>query len=155
MSLFSRKIKLVSPITGVVKDITELEDMTFSQKLLGDGVGIDPTDGLILAPSDAKVEQIFETKHAITLDIKGIKLMIHIGMDTVNLKGEGFEVFVREGDHLKQGDKIVKADLEFIKEKGYPTETAVVILDSDNLKDIAKDLGEKEAGKDLILEIKK
>lgn len=155
MSLFSKKIKIVSPMTGEVKDITELEDMTFSQKLLGDGVGIEPTDGLVVAPADARVEQIFETKHAITLDIKGLKLMIHIGMDTVNLKGEGFELFAREGDYLKQGDKIVKADLDLIKEKGYPTETAIVILDSDNLKDIAKDLGQKEAGKDLILEIKK
>lgn|SRR5574344_1218751 len=155
MSLFSRKIKLISPMTGEAKDITELEDVTFSQKLLGDGVGITPTDGLVVAPADARVEQIFETKHAITLDIKGLKLMIHIGMDTVNLKGEGFEVFAREGDHLNQGDKIVKADLDFIKEKGYPIETAVVILDSDNLKDITKNLGQKEAGKDLILEIKK
>lgn len=155
MGLFGSKIKLTSPMTGELVDITEVEDVTFSQKFLGDGVAIKPTEGVVVAPADAKVIQVFHTKHALGLNVKGVELLIHIGMNTVELKGEGFEVFVEEGDKVKAGDKLVEVDLDLLKEKGYPTETPIVVTNMEEIKNLEKKSGQVNAGVDEILEIKK
>jgi len=155
MGLFGKKINLVAPMTGEIIDITEVEDITFAQKFLGDGIAIRPTDGLVVAPADGEIMQVFHTKHAIGINVKGVELLIHIGMNTVELKGEGFEIFVEQGQKVKAGDKLVKVDLDLLKEKGYPTETPIVITNMDDIKSLTKQSGNVTAGSDEIMEIKK
>lgn len=155
MGLFGSKIKLLAPMSGKLIDITEVEDITFSQKFLGDGVAIQPTDGLVVSPVEGKIMQVFHTKHALGINVRGIEILIHIGMNTVELKGEGFEVFVEEGDKVKAGDKLVKVDLNLLKQRGYPTETPIVITNMEDIKDLEKKSGNVTAGVDEIMEIKK
>ena len=107
---------IVSPTNGELLEITKVPDEVFSTKMMGDGFAIKSTDGIIVSPVDGKVGVIFETKHAVIIESKeGKEVLIHLGIDTVNLKGEGFEVFVNVGDEVKAGDKLVKMDLPFIE----------------------------------------
>lgn len=155
MGLFSTKIELVAPFSGELVDITSVEDITFSQKMLGDGVAIIPKDGKLLAPADGKIVQLFHTKHAIGMDIKGIELLIHVGMNTVELNGEGFTAHVVEGDRVKKGDLLLEVDLELLKEKGYPIETPLVITNMEVVKELKKHQGQVNAGKSPIMNIVK
>lgn len=107
MGLFSKKkeLDLYAPITGELIDITEVKDQVFSQKILGDGIAIEPKEGILYAPFDCEVVQLFHTLHAIGLKAKDVEILVHIGMDTVELNGEGFKGFVNEGDHVKKRSK--------------------------------------------------
>lgn len=140
-------------MTGEAVDITTLDDPVFSQKMVGDGIAIVPTDGDVVSPVDGKVIQLFETGHAIGIQVDDVELLIHIGMDTVELKGEGFTKIVQEGDEVKAGDLLIKADLEKIKSLGKPVETPVVITELSG-KTMTKTLGPVTKGKTVILTIK-
>lgn len=155
MGLFSKKIKLMAPLSGKVKDISEIEDITFSQKFLGDGVAIEPSEGIVTSPCDAVVEQVFHTKHAISLTVKDLKLLIHVGIDTVNLKGEGFVTHVKEGDIVSTGDLLLTADLEYISKEGYLTDTAFVVVNAKDTLEIEKHLGNSITKDEVIMEVKK
>ena len=120
--------EIISPTNGQILELSEVPDQVFSQKLMGDGFAIKSTDGIIVSPINGTVEMIFETKHAIGLkDANGRELLIHLGIDTVNLKGEGFNVFVNVGDKVKAGDKLIEMDVEFIKANA-PSDISPVIF---------------------------
>lgn len=120
--------EIVSPTNGQILDLSEVPDEVFSQKLMGDGFAMKSNDGIILSPINGTVEMIFETKHAIGLkDTNGKEILIHLGIDTVNLKGEGFNVFVNIGDKIKVGDKLIEMDLDFIKANA-PSDISPVIF---------------------------
>lgn len=155
MGLFSKKIELVAPLSGELIDIEKVEDITFAQKMLGDGVAIVPVNGTLVAPADGKIIQVFHTKHAIGIDVNGLELLIHVGMNTVDLQGEGFDVKVKEGDKVKKGDTILEVDLPLLREKGYPVETPIVITNMEATKSLVKKEGTVVAGQDVIMEIKK
>ena len=124
---------IVSPTNGELLEITKVPDEVFSTKMMGDGFAIKSTDGIIVSPVDGKVGVIFETKHAVIIESKeGKEVLIHLGIDTVNLKGEGFEVFVNVGDEVKAGDKLVKMDLPFIEANAKSSISPVIftILES-------------------------
>lgn len=146
--------ELIAPVTGELIDISKVPDKVFSQKLLGDGIAIKPIDGLIVAPCKGKVVQIFPTKHAIGIRTKlGFELLIHIGLDTVVLKGKGFEVFINEGDKVKPGDKLMKVDIDFLKENVPSIITPIVITNGDIVDTIEKFNGKVECGKDIAMRV--
>jgi glucose-specific phosphotransferase system IIA component len=145
-------IILSSPLTGVAKDLSETPDEAFAGKMMGDGAVVIPTDGNVLAPADAEIAFVFPSKHAIGLrTTDGLELLIHIGIDTVKLEGKGFETFVKDGDKVKKGDKLLSFDLEFIKNNA-PSIASPVICTALNDKQKVRLLnsGEIKAGDSLI-----
>jgi len=130
---------IVSPITGTVVQIEDVADQVFSQKMIGDGLAIDPSEGVVAAPIDGEVVQIFPTYHAVGIRSKnGLEVLIHIGMDTVAMGGEGFEGHVTQGDQVKAGDKLITFNLDLIKEKAASTISPVVITNFEAVESLAK-----------------
>lgn len=110
-------------------------DEVFSSKALGDGIAVDPEDGLVCAPCDGTVSLLFPTKHAVGITSEeGVELLIHIGINTVQLDGEGFEVFVEQGTRVKRGDKLIRADLALIHERGMNPQTMMILPEGGSLK---------------------
>lgn len=124
---------IAAPVDGQVKDLGDVNDQVFSTKLMGDGAAIVPSDGTVYSPVDGQVTVAYETKHAYGLKSKdGAEVLIHIGIDTVNLKGEGFESFVKQGQTVKTGDKLGTVDLAKVKAEGYDTTVMVVVTNTNN-----------------------
>lgn len=146
-------IKLVSPLKGEAVEISNVNDPTFAEKMLGDGIAIKPSDGVVCSPVDGTIDMVFDTKHAVSITSdNGVEILIHVGLDTVKLGGEHFETFVQAGDAVKCGDKLLKAELEAIKEAGYDTITPVVVCNTDNFASVeGVKLGEVEVGDELIV----
>lgn len=125
------KVELSAFVSGKVLDITEVPDQVFSQKVLGEGVAMEPTDSVLLAPADGKITVVNEgTYHAcgILLD-GGAEILLHIGLDTVDMKGDGFTAFVKEGQRVKRGDKLIAFDRAKIEAAGHPLTTMLVVTD--------------------------
>lgn len=125
-------VKLRQPIAGAVIPLAEVPDPTFAQGILGPGLAIDPSEGLVVAPADAKVAMVFKTGHAVALilDEGGTELLIHVGLDTVQMNGDGFTTLVTRGDHVKAGTPLLKVDLHKIRAAGYSTLTPVVVTNN-------------------------
>lgn len=121
-----------NPVYGQIKDITECSDMVFEQKMVGDGIMVIPTDNVIVAPCDGEIITVSESKHAITMrSTNGVGLLIHIGIDTVELNGKGFKSFVSNNEKVSSGQKIMEVDFGYIEEQGYSTETIVIVVAND------------------------
>lgn len=121
-----------SPCKGKLIDLTSVEDEVFSQKIMGDGVAIEPSEGVFYAPVSGTLESVFPTGHAYGLrSSDGKEILVHIGIDTVELNGKGFTLHVKQGDEVKAGDKIVTADLNVIRQEGYKVTTMLIQTDSD------------------------
>jgi glucose PTS system EIICBA or EIICB component len=117
----------VSPIKGEIKPITDVPDAVFSGKMMGDGFAIVPSEGTIVSPVDGKIVNLFPTKHALgLLSDSGREILIHVGIDTVNLKGQGFETLVKENDRVEKGQPLLKVDLDFVKENAPSIMTPIV-----------------------------
>mgnify|MGYP002514669005 CR=1 FL=1 len=111
------KIEIASPITGMAVTVSEIPDEGFASGAMGDGAGVTPTKGTVIAPADGEVSFVFDTKHAIGfVTDDGLELLLHIGIDTVNLQGKGFTVYVENGQHLRKGEKMMELDLAYLKE---------------------------------------
>ena len=125
-------VTITSPLAGEVKELSQATDPVFAQGLMGRGVVIVPSQGELVSPVNGRVTVFFPTKHAIgILSDEGGEILMHIGMDTVNLEGKGFEGYVSQGDKVKVGDKLISFDIDMIKKAGYVTETPVIITNSD------------------------
>lgn len=119
---------LFAPMAGEILPISESADEAFAAKMLGDGIAINPSEGTIYAPCDGSVSLLFPTKHAIGITTtKGTDLLIHAGIDTVKMEGDGFEVFVKQGDNVRKGDKLLKVDLEKVRTAGYNPQTMMIL----------------------------
>lgn len=129
----SAPVTITSPLAGEVKELNQATDPVFAQGLMGRGVVIVPSQGELVSPVNGRVTVFFPTKHAIgILSDEGVEILMHIGMDTVNLEGKGFEGYVSQGDKVKVGDKLISFDIDMIKKAGYVTETPVIITNSDS-----------------------
>lgn len=125
-------VEIASPLSGQVKELSQATDPVFAQGVMGQGVLIELSQGDLLAPVDGVVSVLFPTKHAVGIvSDQGVEMLMHIGMDTVNLEGKGFTAHVSQGDRVKVGDKLISFDIDVIKDAGYVTETPVIITNQD------------------------
>lgn len=153
LGLFKKSIKIYAPISGECVDITKIDDPVFSQKMVGDGVAIHPDCGDVVAPMDGEITQFFETGHAFSIKNGDLEILVHVGMDTVELKGEGFLRLKKVGDYVERGEAVLTVDLNKVAELGKKLDTPVVIMDPDKYK-IEKITGPTLRGETVIMEIK-
>ena len=150
-----KPIQLYAPLTGKSVLLNEVPDPVFSEKMVGDGVAIIPTSNKVLAPCNGKIVQIFPTNHAVGIEIEGgVDLLIHIGIDTVELKGEGFRRLVEEGTQVKKGDPILEIDFERLKKANKPIITPVIVTNMDDVTIQFVYEGEVVAGESLLMKLK-
>lgn len=137
--MFKKKqISLVSPMDGDLINLEDIDDAVFSKKLVGEGVAIIPTSSTVIAPINGVVTRIFPTKHAFMIsNPNGIEVLVHVGLDTVELNGEGFTCLVKEGDTVNQASPILEVDFEFLKSKNKDIATPIIITSD---KDIELDI---------------
>ncbi len=145
-----------APVAGKAVAISEVSDPTFGQEILGKGMAIIPSAGKVVAPIDGTVEMVFDTKHAISMSSdSGIQILIHVGLDTVSLKGEPFTAHVESGQKVKAGDLMLEFDIEAIKSAGLETITPIVICNSDDYKEITAHVGKDVNTGDEVLTLVK
>ena len=130
-----KALTMRSPLVGKIINIADVPDATFAQKILGDGVAVEPTEGILYAPVDGEVAQLFHTNHALGIKAEnGSEVLLHVGIDTVKMNGEGFKAYVKVGDTVKAGDKLIEFDLNLIREKAKSEITPFVIT---NMHDVS------------------
>lgn len=134
-----KEVQVMSPCKGEVVPVEEVPDPVFSKKMLGDGFAVIPTGDIVemIAPISGKVVQIFPTNHAYGIEMKnGVEVLVHIGLDTVELKGEGFTRLVEEGQTVQAGTPIMKVDFSNIRDRGKNTITPVVFTSTERIKEM-------------------
>lgn len=128
----SKKIEIKAPITGKYVAIENIPDPVFAQKMMGEGFGIEPTEGIVVAPIDGEIVNVFPTKHAIGIKANnGLEVLIHVGLETVAMNGEGFDTKVNTGDKVKVGDTLLEFDIPTIQDKAASIISPVIITNSD------------------------
>lgn len=151
--IFMKCGKILSPMTGEAVGLGEVPDPVFSQKIIGDGMAVIPSDGKLLSPVDGEVISVADTKHAFGLrTAEGLELLIHVGLETVHLKGECFQVFVKPGDKVKAGDLLAEVDLAYLKEREINPITPVLVCGGLNGQKLSGTEGPVQAGKTVLME---
>ncbi|AGV12183.1 TPA: PTS glucose transporter subunit IIA [Haemophilus influenzae] len=152
----SVEVEIYAPISGEIVNIEDVPDVVFSEKIVGDGVAVRPIGNKIVAPVDGVIGKIFETNHAFSMESKeGVELFVHFGIDTVELKGEGFTRIAQEGQSIKRGDTVIEFDLPLLESKAKSVLTPIVISNMDEISCIVKKSGEVVAGESVVLALKK
>lgn len=152
----AKEIQIIAPLSGEIVNIEDVPDVVFSEKIVGDGIAIRPTGDTIVAPVNGKIGKIFETNHAFSIESEdGVELFVHFGIDTVELKGEGFTRLAEEDQIVKAGDPIIKFDLAFLEERAKSVLTPVVISNMDEISNLAKHSGQTTLGETVILTLTK
>ena len=144
---------VTAPLSGRVIPMEEIPDQVFSQGILGEGVGIEPTGNVVVAPADATVCSVMEdSRHAVGLTLdNGAELLIHVGIDTVSMNGDGFQLHVKAGDRVRLGDKLITFDPEKIKAAGHPTTTAFLVTDPGDLAPTFETNVDAQAGRTVVI----
>ena len=148
----SKEILVGSPVQGMAAPLSQVNDPTFAEEILGKGVAVIPTDSKVCAPAAGEINMVFDTLHAFSMTTKeGAELLVHIGLETVGLKGKGFTAHVKAGDKVEKGDLIITADFDVIKEAGLDTIIPVIVCNTDEFKAV-ETLAEKNvnAGDDVL-----
>ena len=130
----AQPMTVLAPLSGSVLPLEKLPDDIFASATLGNGCGIEPDSDTVYAPFNGSITQVADTKHAVGLESSdGVELLIHVGMDTVEMNGKGFKALVKIGDSVKAGTPLLKFDLNAIKAAGHPAATAIIVTNSDDL----------------------
>lgn len=146
--------KVFATQTGKAVDITEVPDEVFAGKMLGEGIAIIPTEGKVYSPVSGEVVSVAPTLHAYGIrTAEGLEYLVHIGLETVALKGEGFKAAVKQGDQVNRGDLLAEVDLEFIQSKGCKTYTPIVITNLESDKKVKFNLGDVVAKESIVMEL--
>lgn len=149
-------IEIGSPVKGKAVPISKVSDPTFGEEILGKGVAIQPEEGKIYAPADGTIEMLFDTKHAVSMTtIEGVELLVHIGLDTVALKGEHFTAHKGNGDAVKKGDLLISVDLEAVKAAGYDVITPMVVCNTSDYQTVEAVTDTEVKPGDTVLILKK
>ena len=144
---------ICSPVKGTCIPITEVKDQVFSSKMMGDGFAVIPENDTAVAPVDGEIVMIPATKHAFGMKTKaGVELLVHIGLDTVELKGEGFTVLAKQGRKVRAGEPVIRFDRELLEKKGIDMTTMVIFTGGDEKEINLKVYGEKVNAGDVVLE---
>ncbi|MBQ9922690.1 MAG: PTS glucose transporter subunit IIA, partial [Clostridia bacterium] len=148
---------LTSPLTGKIVPLDMVEDDVFSQRMLGDGAAIEPSEGKLYSPCDGTIETVFDTRHAVNIKgVDGCEILLHIGIDTVKLNGKYFTAHVNSGQTVKRGDLLLSFDMKGIKNEGYKLTSPIVVCNSDEYGEIKTVVsGEVRVGRDLMRLTKK
>ncbi|WP_281745544.1 PTS sugar transporter subunit IIA [Thermanaerovibrio acidaminovorans] len=146
-----RELKILSPFTGTLRPLSEVPDQVFSQRLVGDGLAVEPTQGLVLSPVEGTIEVLMDSGHAFGVRTPdGVEVLIHIGIDTVNLKGEGFEALRRQGDRVSAKEPVIRFHLDLIRQKA-PSILSPVVITTGQVVRVLKDPGSSVcAGEEII-----
>ena len=149
-------IEIGSPVKGKAVPISQVSDPTFGEEILGKGVAIQPEEGKIYAPADGTIEMLFDTKHAVSMTTtEGVELLVHIGLDTVALKGEHFTAHKGNGDAVKKGDLLISVDLEAVKAAGYDVITPMVVCNTPDYQTVETVTDTEVNPGDTVLILKK
>ncbi len=143
---------IIAPLTGRFVPLEEVPDPVFAQKMMGDGFAIEPTEGTVVSPVEGEIVQFFPTKHAIGIKTaSGVEVLIHVGLETVSMNGEGFEGHVQVGDKVKVGTKLISFDLALIAEKAKSTVTPIIMTNGDVLETFTKETVSEAVAGDTTL----
>ena len=155
--IFGKKLdEIGAPVAGEAVASSEVSDPTFGEEMLGKGMAIKPAAGRVVAPCDANVDMMFETGHAVGLSTEnGVEILIHVGIDTVNLKGKHYTVHCQSGDKVKKGQLLIEFDKDAIEAEGYDTITPVVICNSDDFATFKTNVGKVVAEGDTVISLAK
>ncbi|MBO2616373.1 PTS glucose transporter subunit IIA [Shewanella algae] len=147
-------IKVYAPISGDIVAIEKVPDVVFAEKIVGDGIAIEPKGQFMLAPIDGTIGKIFETNHAFSIESpQGLELFVHFGVGTIELRGKGFKRLAQEGQDVKAGEPILEFDLDFLKDQVNSLLTPVVLANMEDVKYLEKRQGSISAGKDVIFTV--
>lgn len=145
---------ILAPVEGKAVSLKEVNDPTFSQEILGKGVAVIPSKGRVVAPADGVVSVFFETKHAVSITAdNGAEIIVHVGLDTVNLKGEHYTSHKKQGDKVKAGELLLEFDMEAIKAAGYDVITPVIICNTPDYPNMVCHTGMDVKELDPIIEL--
>ena len=145
-----------APLEGQAVAISEVPDPTFAEGMLGNGIAIEPSEGKVYAPCDATVDTMFETGHAVSLTTDfGAEVLIHVGLETVTLKGKHFTIHAANGDKVKKGDLLIEFDLEAIKAEGFNTITPMLICNSGDYGTFKTNVNKAVTNADVVIELAK
>lgn len=145
---------ILAPVEGKAVSLKEVNDPTFSQEILGKGVAVIPSKGRVVAPADGVVSVFFETKHAVSITAdNGAEIIVHVGLDTVNLKGEHYTAYKKQGDKVKAGELLLEFDMEAIKAAGYDVITPVIICNTPDYPNMVCHTGADVKELDPIIEL--
>lgn len=150
-----KTITLYSHMNGTAVKLEDVEDDVFSQKILGEGAAVEPSEGKLYAPCDGKIDSVFDTKHAVNMvSHDGVEILLHIGIDTVKLGGQYFEAHVSDGQEVKKGDLLISFDMDKIKAAGYKVTTPIIIGNTDDYASVEPVAQNSVSAGDIILKIK-